>query len=368
MACEIPRLGSSDADRDPSVFKEMIPQKKHVLCRKRSSTAVRRLAARLVRLALLLFATLFVVGGLLYLGFALLLHGAHERLQSHPDPTADYAEAVSRFQRIQKMEGPELNPVCRSILLTHGRRTERAVVFFHGISNCPQQFNKLSLIFYDMGYNVLIPRLPRHGMADRKVENLSPLKAEELLDCADSSVDIACGLGQKVYVSGLSAGGTLAAWIAQNRTEVTRVVLIAPALGFSRYKGTRVQQGIALLLRLLPDIRINWFDAPDHAYPGVSSRALGQLLRVSVATFAGALNQAPRVQDVALVTSKSDKEVSDLLAWQLIGLWRSKGLFKFTAVDFPKEMKIEHDKIDPAQKNQQIEIVYSVLVSLLNAP
>jgi len=31
-------------------------------------------------------------------------------------------------------------------------------------------------------------------------------------------------------------------------------------------------------------------------------------------------------------------------------------------------MKIEHDMIDPAQKNQQIAIVYPVLVNLLNAP
>ena len=31
-------------------------------------------------------------------------------------------------------------------------------------------------------------------------------------------------------------------------------------------------------------------------------------------------------------------------------------------------MKIEHDMIDPAQKNQQIEVVYPVLISLLNAP
>jgi hypothetical protein len=60
--------------------------------------------------------------------------------------------------------------------------------------------------------------------------------------------------------------------------------------------------------------------------------------------------------------------VSDLLAWQLIGLWRSKGLKKFAAVDFPKKMKIEHDMIDPVQKNQQIEIVYPVIISLLNAP
>ena len=349
----------------------MIPQK-NTSGMKRSSTAVGRFAAKLVRPAFALFVTVVVVWGLLYLGFELLLHAAHESLQSHPDPTADYAEAVSRFQRIQKMEGPELNPVCRSILLTHGVRTERAVVFFHGYTNCPQQFSELGHIFYDMGYNVLIPRLPRHGIADRKVENLSPLKAEELRDCADTSVDIACGLGQKVYVAGLSAGGTLSAWIAQNRTEVTRAVLIAPALGFSRHEGTRLQKGIALLLPLLPDIRTDWFsvdpDSLDHTYPGFSSKALGQLLRMSVATFAGALDRAPRVQDVALVTSKSDGAVSDLLAWQLIGLWRSKGLRKFAAVDFPKEMKIEHDMIDPAQKNQQIEIVYPVLVSLLNAP
>ena len=200
---------------------------------KRPSSAVRSFAAKLVRFALVLFAALFVFFGLLYLGF--------------PDPAPDYAEAVSRFEGLQKTEGPELNPVCRSILLTHGFRTERAVVFFHGYTNCPEQFRKLGQIFYDTGDNVLIPRLPRHGVADRKVENLSPIRAEELRDCADVSVDIACGLGKKVYVAGLSAGGTLSAWIAQNRPEVTRTVLIAPALGFSRREGTRLQKGLALL-------------------------------------------------------------------------------------------------------------------------
>jgi hypothetical protein len=87
-----------------------------------------------------------------------------------------------------------------------------------------------------------------------------------------------------------------------------------------------------------------------------------------VATFAGALDRAPRVQDVGLLTSKGDDAVSDYVAWQLITLWRVKGLFKFTAVDFPKAMKIGHDMIDPAQKYQQTKIVYPVLVSLLNAP
>jgi pimeloyl-ACP methyl ester carboxylesterase len=339
---------------------------------KRLLTAVRRFAVRLVRPALVLLIALLVAWGLLYSGFALLLHAAHESLRSHPDPALDYAEALARFQGLQKTEGPEINPACRSILLTHGLRTERSVVFFHGYTNCPEQFRELGKMFYDLGYNVLIPRLPRHGVADRKVENLSPLKAEELRDCADVSVDIACGLGRKVYVAGLSAGGTLSAWIAQNRKDVTRAVLIAPALGLSRHEGTRLQKGLALLLPLLPDIRTDLFsvdpDSLEHTYPGFSSRALGQLLRMSVATFAGGFDRSPKVQDVSLVTSKSDEAVSDLLAWQLIGLWRSKGLMKFVAVDFPKEMKIEHDMIDPGQKNQQTQIVYPVIERLLNAP
>ena len=338
----------------------------------RALTAIWRFLLRLARVALVLLIVFLVVSGILYFGFDQLLRAAHETLRSHRSPLSDYPAALDRFHRLQETEGPEVNPVCRSILLTHGQRTEKVVVFFHGYTNCPEQFRKLGQIFYELGYNVLIPRLPRHGVADRKVENLSQLKAEELRDCADASVDIACGLGRKVYVAGLSAGGTLSAWVAQNRSEVTRVVLIAPALGFTRYEGTRFQKALALLLPLLPDIRRYWHDFdPDalgHSYPGFSSWALGQLLRVSVATFAGALDQAPRVQDVALVTSRSDKSVSDYLAWQLISLWRTKGLFKSAGVDFPKAMKIEHDTIDPTHQLQQTEIVYPVLISLLNAP
>jgi hypothetical protein len=71
---------------------------------------------------------------------------------------------------------------------------------------------------------------------------------------------------------------------------------------------------------------------------------------------------------VGLLTSKGDDAVSDYVAWQLIGLWRAKGVFKFVAVDFPKKMEIEHDMIDPAQKYQRTKIVYPVLVSLLDAP
>jgi len=92
------------------------------------------------------------------------------------------------------------------------------------------------------------------------------------------------------------------------------------------------------------------------------------MLRLSKATFAGALHQAPKVQDVALVTVEGDEAVSNLVTSRLIGLWQKKGLAHFASKEFPKTMNIEHDMIDPSQKNQQTDIVYPVLVKLLNAP
>jgi len=160
----------------------------------------------------------------------------------------------------------------------------------------------------------------------------------------------------------------MAAWVAQNRSEIARVLLIAPALGLSLRESLRSQWTMALVFPLIPDIRINRYSAPTHAYTGFSSRGLGQQLRLSKATFAGAFRQAPKVQDVALVTTQNDGAVSNLVTWRLMGLWQKKGLVRFASVEFPKAMKIEHDMIDPSQKNQQTDIVYPVLVKLLNAP
>jgi pimeloyl-ACP methyl ester carboxylesterase len=302
----------------------------------------------------------------------LLLGAARDSLTSHPSPVANYAEAVARFEKVQSSEEPTANPLARSILLTHGNRTEKVIVFFHGYSSSPQQFRQLGERFFQLGYNVLIPLLPHHGMADRKLENLSRLRAEELRDCADTSVDIAAGLGDRVCVCGLSAGGAMAAWIAENRKEVSRALLIAPALVLGRRAGTFLDRIAVFFIAWVPAIPADLFspnpDAPQYAYPGFSAKALGQLLRMTFATFADALQKPPAVQDIFLVTTKTDHTVSDFAIWQLIGLWRGKGLRHFVSVDFPKEMRIPHDMIDPAHRSQKTEVVHPILIGLVNAP
>ena len=59
-------------------------------------------------------------------------------------------------------------------------------------------------------------------------DKLGAFTAQAMLDSAGEAVTLARGLGRRVTVAGLSINGTTAAWIAQNRADVDRVVLLAP--------------------------------------------------------------------------------------------------------------------------------------------
>jgi esterase/lipase len=278
---------------------------------------------------------------------------------------------LSRFNKIQSREQQQVNPLARSILLTHGYRTAKVILFFHGYSSSPPQFRALGEEFFRMGYNVIIPRLPGHGMADRKLTNLSNIQPEELRNCADENVDIAIGLGEKVYVGGLSAGGVLTAWVAENRKEVSRVLLIAPCFALGRKAGTFSQRLGVALLALFPGIAPDSYantPAADYAYPGFSAKAFANLLRLSIAIFASAIERPVAVQDVSLVTSKNDQAVSDFATLQLVGIWRFKGLRKLVSIELPKDTNVGHDMIDPVDGKKETDIVYPILIGLLEAP
>src|SRR5439155_21784603 len=105
-------------------------------------------------------------------------------LEPRPDPAPDYAAALSRFKALRAKDGAAVNPLCRSRLMTHGRAGERAVVLFHGVTNCPQQFVRLGVTLHRRGANVLVPRMPCNGFLDRDTTALKRLTAEKMRDYA----------------------------------------------------------------------------------------------------------------------------------------------------------------------------------------
>jgi carboxylesterase len=290
-------------------------------------------------------------------------------LESHADPAADYDGAVERLAQLELLDDDTINPVCRSRGLLHGHKTDHAVVLLHGLTNCPQQWAPFADLLHARGVNVLLPRMPRHGLADRLTTDPGNLRAEELRDFGDRVVDIAAGLGDRVTIVGLSAGGIVAAWAAQYRPELDRAVLIAPSFGFTAV-GRFAQMAFMNVVTAFPDVATQRFTKVDtampYAYIGWSSRALGEVLRLAAATASAALCHRAAVQHLLVVTNANDTAVNNSLTRQLVAAWQAKGLQRVEYYEFDRSEKLEHDLIDPNNPNQQVDRVYPVLLDLIS--
>lgn len=290
---------------------------------------------------------------------------------SQPDPARDYNEAVERAAALEKRDGPEANPAARTCLLTHGDRTGRAIVLLHGYTSSPRGFHALGEMFHELGYNVLIPREPHHGLNDRMNVEQSQLTAAGLARFVDEAVDIALGLGDQVTVTGLSMGGMLTAWAAQNRADIALAAPISPAFGFQAIP-RRLTKPAARLALILPN-RYLWWDPktrdapvpPLHAYPRYATHSLGQILRLGEAVRAAARRSPPKARRVIVITNPSDPSVDNLATDQLVADWKAAGADQVTSYSFEARYRLIHDIIDPEQPEQQVNIVYPILLDLL---
>ena len=126
-----------------------------------------------------------------------------DALDVPPSPAAAYADALRRIGDFDGSESENLSPEARTQALLHGVKTERTIVLLHGITSCPQQFHAFGLLLFNSGYNVLIPRMPHHGLRDRMNSEQALLTAEEVSHYAAEAADIAQGLAvcRREYLS-----------------------------------------------------------------------------------------------------------------------------------------------------------------------
>lgn len=291
---------------------------------------------------------------------------------ANPQPASDYQSALEKFNQLQLRDGEDVNGVCRSRLLSHNVRTPAAVVLLHGITNCPEQYAQLAPALYSRGYNVLVPRIPRNGLADRMTEELKLLTAAEMRDFADSVVDIAAGLGESVMVMGLSGGGVIAGWLAQFRREVETAIVIAPAIGIVTAPGFLSASANRLAMRAmlrLPNLMTRRLAPHDngisHTYLGFATRGLGAMMQLGFATLDAARRQPPLARRMTVVVNENDRAISNVLAMRLASRWRARCPDAVSVYRFPASLGLVHDVIDPQQKDQQTDRVYPVLLDLL---
>lgn len=328
-----------------------------------------RRGRRILRSALLVVLTL--VAAALLVG---LVPASTSDLASRPAPAEDYAAAVDRFEQTTVDEVSTVYPPCASRLYAHGERTDAAVVLVHGLTNCPRQFVELAETIHAAGSNVLVLRIPYHGLgtpdlaAIADVDEVGPIRAEDYRRYADDAVDIAEGLGESVSVMGLSLGGVIAGWMAQNRDSVDRAVVIAPATGLPGNVPGFVTPLFRNFFSRAPNLSLRGGGTQlDHAYVGESSHAIAQMYVLAEALRRDARRAGPAARSIAVVTNGADTQVDneDILA--LAGLWRDSGAI-VTEHEFPAALGLPHDLVDVQQPAQRTDVVYPVLLDLLAGP
>jgi len=288
-------------------------------------------------------------------------------------PPASFSEARALIESRIAKAPQSLSEAGRPRVFLHDAPTDHVFVLLHGLTNSPEQFDKLGRILFERGHNVVIPRTPGHGDADLMTDALSVFTAKAMLDYANLAISLSRPLGRKLTVAGLSINGVTTAWVAQNRSDVDRAVLLAP---FFAPKGLPQGANLPLsqLLIRLPNIFLWWdpvhkdqIQGAAHAYPRFSTRSIGETMRLGVEVFSEAQTSPPACTEILFVTSASDAAANNAVTDRLAALWRTSRPGAVENYQFPAAENVPHDFIDPGQSDQRIDIVYPRLIALLEA-
>ena len=318
-----------------------------------------RLKRVLVILGLIVLGALVIV---LLLG---LIPVSSRGMASQPASAATYDEVVARFEQVAAAEQGVVNDLGHSRLLVHGDKTPRVYIMVHGTTNSPEQWQELGQALYDHGHNVLILRMPYHGMQSHRVSELKALKPQDLRAYADQAVDIGAGLGDEMVVVGISGGGAVGAWMVQNRPEVDRALLLAPFFGVHGVPGF-ANTLLANAFSRLPNIVLDNPLEPQRewVYRGEATRGVAAFLELGHAVIRGARkDSAPAGQVIVLTTAKDDTANNSSTA-HLVDLWRKDGVDVVTD-EFAPELDIPHNSVDPAADPAKKQLVYDRMLDLL---
>lgn len=280
-----------------------------------------------------------------------------------------YDEAVRIATTLKDLDGPNVNPLCHTRLYSHGRPVERSLVLLHGFTNCPQQFDALGRHFFDRGWNVLIPRYPRHGYSDRMNTAIAELRADMLVAVANRATEAASGLGERLTVAGLSLGAILCGLMAQTRTGIDRAVLIAPMLGLRPIPGP-LMNALSRLAGRAPNFYMWWDNrlrdraGPAYGYPRFATRAYAALFETGRRLVGDARTTPPKARSLAVITNAAEPRLDNRFTYSLIQSWRDHGA-NVETLEFAATERLPHDLIDPGNAAQRTDFVYPIVTRVI---
>ena len=313
---------------------------------------------------------LFALALPLVIGAVLLLRIPY--FHSTPHPAESFEQAKALFENLRRAESAfPLSPEGASRMLAHGTKTPRAFVLLHGLTNCPEQFLPLARILHAQGANVIIPRARYAGFADVLNSVQGNQSGQDLLDQAAVGLDIAAGLGDRVSVVGLSGSAVAGTWMAQHRDGVSEMVLIAPFFSLDSVPAPLIDAGAAVL-SVIPNF-YQWWDSekkenlagPKYAYPRFGTRCMASTIQLSRNVRENLTNLPLRAGKIRFLITATDAAANNPLTKKIAATLAQTNSVPVTIEEFPAELKIPHDMVDPSQPNANTEIAYKKILELL---
>jgi alpha-beta hydrolase superfamily lysophospholipase len=261
-------------------------------------------------------------------------------------------ETTALLERFRARDTDDIADAGRTKLLLHGEVRPLAVVLFHGMSANPRQFHRFAHDLHALGHNVVVPRLPRHGRRARLTDVLALLSAHDLRAFAQSSIELAQGLGERVVVAGFSLGGLLTTWVAQ-RYPLERAVAIAPFFGMS-WMPTRYNAPFARTLLKVPNFYS--FGFPSHG--------LAEGLLWAREVYA---HPAVAARELIFVTNASEAAVSNRAVRRLLERLEPMPEGRIAHVELG-DLPPSHDIIEPFSRPELADRVYPTLLGIITQP
>jgi carboxylesterase len=130
----------------------------------------------------------------------------------------------------------------------------RGALVLHGFTGNPQSMRGLALALADAGFTVEMPLLPGHGTA---VEDMVPTRWADWSGAAEAAFVELAARCDAVVVVGLSMGGSLSIWLAEQHPEIAAIAVVNPLVT------PPDADAIAFLAAMI--------DAGDEVAPGIGS-------------------------------------------------------------------------------------------------
>ncbi|OFW58034.1 MAG: hypothetical protein A2W01_10575 [Candidatus Solincola sediminis] len=180
------------------------------------------------------------------------------------------------------------------------------VLVLHGFTGCNQSMRILGEGLAKAGYTVSGPRLPGHGTS---IEDMSARTWQEWTGEAERALDDLSRRCDKVFVEGLSMGGTIALFLGERQADkISGIMTInAPVAKLNPLLPITLMNQYILKKQTIPGVGSDVKDpnCKEMAYEKVPARAAAQLYKLMKLT----KKELPRIQSPILIFESREDHV-----------------------------------------------------------